>query len=369
MKKFYLILTASLLIFVGCQNSKNKTGNKKNVKTRWTAEQAWLWHKKIGPLKGFNYLPSTAVNSTEMWQAETFDPGTIDRELGWAEEAGYNSARVFLQYIVWRENSKKFMERLEQFLKIADKHGIRIMFIFFDDCAFAGKEPYLGKQDDPVPGVHNSGWTPSPGSEEVVNNEYWPQLEKYVKNVVGAFKNDDRVVVWDMYNEPGNSNMWEKSLPLVEASFRWAREVNPSQPLTVAPYGDFYNIFSKYSLMTKRFFELSDVISFHAYDTPDKMEEKVNVLVNNYDRPLICTEWLIRQYGGTFKNILPLFAEHKVSWYQWGLVAGKTQTYMHGGSKKGDPEPEIWQHDVFHKDGEPYNHDELKLVRDFQFGK
>jgi Glycosyl hydrolases family 2, TIM barrel domain len=337
------------------------------INKKWTSQEAWNWYEKLSPFKGFNYLPSTAVNSTEMWQAQTFDPKTIDRELGWAEEAGYNSARVFLQYLVWKEDPKAYKERLEKFLQISNKHGISVMFIFFDDCAFAGKEPYLGKQDDPVPGVHNSGWTPSPGKERVVNKKYWAELEDYVKDVVGSFKNDKRVVVWDMYNEPGNSEMWEKSFPLVEASFRWAREVAPSQPLTVAPFGDFYNIFSKKSLMTKRLFELSDVISFHAYETPDGIEEKLNVLLNNYDRPLICTEWLRRQNGGTFSNVLPMFAENKVSWYQWGLVAGKTQTFMHWGSKKGDPEPVIWQHDVFDKDGRAYNLTELELVKNFQF--
>ena len=359
----------SILIFIFLVFTISNLGAQKQPGNKWTTEQAWEWYKKTGPLKGFNYLPSTAINSTEMWQAQTFDTETIDRELGWAREAGYNSARVFLQYLVWEADSKGYVDRMEKFLQIADKHGISIMFIFFDDCAFAGKEPYLGKQDDPVPGVHNSGWTPSPGPGKVINKKYWPQLEKFVKDVVGTFKNDTRVIVWDMYNEPGNSNMWEKSLLLVEASFRWTREVNPSQPLTVAPYGDFYNIFSKNSLMTKRFFELSDVISFHAYETPDKIAEKVYVLHDNYDRPLICTEWLRRQNGGTFENILPIFAEHKVSWYQWGLVAGKIQTYMHWGSKKGDPEPEIWQHDVFHKDGEPYDSSEYNWVRNFEFEK
>ncbi|MBW2621568.1 MAG: 1,4-beta-xylanase [Deltaproteobacteria bacterium] len=338
-----------------------------NTRGRWTEEKANNWYEQVTPIKGFNFLPSTAVNSTDMWQEQSFDPKTIRKELAWAKKAGYNSARVFLQFLVWEYDPVGLKNRINEFLSIADQFNITVMFVLFDDCAFAGKEPYLGKQDDPVPGVHNSGWTPSPGPKKVVNKEYWSQLENYVKDVVGVFKNDKRVVVWDMYNEPGNSKMWEKSLPLVEASFRWAREMNPIQPLTVAPYGDFYNIFSKNSLMTKRFFELSDVISFHAYETPDKIEEKVNVLINNYDRPLICTEWLKRQDGGTFENILPIFAKNKVSWYQWGLVAGETQTYMHWGSKKGDPEPDIWQHDVFHKDGKPYDPKELGLVKQFEF--
>jgi hypothetical protein len=338
-----------------------------NIKGKWSKEESWSWYEKAGPLKGFNFLPGTAVNSTDMWQAETFDPKTIDKELALAKKAGYNSARVFLQYLVWNDDPEGLKKRINKFLAIADKHNITTMFILFDDCAFAGKEPYLGKQADPVPGVHNSGWTPSPGLKRVVDKSVWPDLEKYVKDIIGTYKNDERVVVWDLYNEPGNSKMWEKSLPLVEASFAWAREVNPSQPLTIAPWGDFYNIFSNKSLMAKRIFELSDIISFHAYDHPALFRYKVNLLNNNFDRPLLCTEWLFRQNGGTFANILPIFSNNQVSWYQWGFVAGETQTYLHWGSKEGDPVPEIWQHDVFHADGKPYNPEELKLVERFNF--
>jgi hypothetical protein len=51
----------------------------------WTKEQAHEWYKQWGWLRGCDFIPSTAVNQLEMWQADTFDPSTIDRELGWAE--------------------------------------------------------------------------------------------------------------------------------------------------------------------------------------------------------------------------------------------------------------------------------------------
>ena len=79
----------------------------------------------------------------------------------------------------------------DKFLTIADKHGIGSMVILFCDCAFAGREPYLGKQDEPVPGVHNSGWVPSPGLKRVTDKSVWPDLERYVKDIVGSFGKDD----------------------------------------------------------------------------------------------------------------------------------------------------------------------------------
>ena len=327
---------------------------------RWSREKAWDWYRSIEPIRGCNYLPRSAVNSTEMWQAETFDPKTIDQELGWAHEAGYNSIRVFLQYIVWKAEPNEFKKRLDKFLAIAAKNEISVMPIPFCDCAFAGKEPYLGKQNAPVPGVHNSQWVPSPGLARVTDRTVRPSLERYIKDIVGSFGKDKRVLIWDLYNEPGNSRMGTKSLPLAEEAFKWARAVNPSQPLTIAAWTSFD------SQMSKRLMDLSDIVSFHGYDASKGIEAKIGTC-EQLQRPVICSEWLRRQVGNTFETILPLFSQHRVGWYHWGLVAGRTQTYMHWGSKKDDPMPKLWQHDVFHPDGTPYNPDEMQMVRHFRF--
>ena len=327
---------------------------------RWSPEKARQWYKEVGVLKGCNYLPRTAVNMTEMWQADTFDPATIDEELGWAQEAGYNSVRVFVQYLVWKDDADGLKKRIDKFLSIADSHGISTMMILFCDCSFAGKEPYLGKQDDPVPGVHNSGWVPSPGLKRVTDKSVWGDLEKYVKDIVGSFAKDKRVLIWDLYNEPGNSGMGEKSLPLAEAAFAWARAANPSQPVTI---GAWSNLNSR---MSKRLMELSDVVSFHSYGRPESIVAMIKIC-QGYGRPVICTEWLRRQVGNTFASVLPIFAANRVGGYHWGLVAGKTQTYMHWGSKKGSPMPKVWQHDVFHSDGKPYDAKEMQLLKAFSF--
>ena len=236
---------------------------------RWSKEKAWNWYNKVSPIVGCNYLPRTAVNMTEMWQRESFDPTVIDQELGWGRKVGFNSVRVFLPYVVWKDDPKGLKKRIDRFLEIANRHQIRTMLILFCDCAFAGKEPYLGRQAAPVPGVHNSGWVPSPGLTLVTDRNVWPDLEKYVKDIVGTFRQDDRVLIWDLYNEPGNSNMELKSLPLVEATFAWARQVAPQQPLTVGAWSN------RTDGMPERLVELSDVVSFHAYNRPADMKKKV----------------------------------------------------------------------------------------------
>lgn len=323
---------------------------------RWSAEKAWDWYRKQPWIVGCNFLPSTAVNDVEMWQAETFDQETIDRELGMAESLGFNSVRVFLNYVVWQADPEGLKKRFEQFLKIADRHGIRAMPIFFDDCAFAGREPVVGKQADPVNGVHNSGWVASPGKSRVMDRNVWPDLEKYVKDIVGAFRKDKRIIIWDLYNEPANDGMGENSRPLLEAVFKWTREMKPVQPLTVGAWANFNDP------LQRRMMELSDIVSFHGYDNPGGIEAKIKVC-SEYGRPVICTEWLLRQGNNKFETLMPMFRERKIGCYNWGLVAGRTQTYFPWGSKQGASEPAIWQHDIFRLDGTPYDADEVALIR------
>ena len=328
---------------------------------QWTPENANRWYASIDPIRACNYLPRTAVNSTEMWQAESFDPAAIAEELAWARAAGFNGVRVFLQFLVWQADPAGLKSRIDQFLEIANDNGIKAMFILFDDCAFAGKEPYLGPQDDPVPYVHNSGWTPSPGLKRVMDRSVWPTLKEYVVDIVGSFANDERVQIWDLYNEPGNTDMGEGSLPLVEATFAWAREAGAGQPLTTS----IWRLHDQH--MSQRILELSDVTSFHHYD--ESGVEEIIRRCQAYGRPVLCTEWLRRQVGQTVQLILPIFARERIGWYNWGLVAGRTQTYLDWRQEMNTPENTTWQHDILHADGTPYDEAEIELIRSFSFAK
>ena len=324
----------------------------------WSKEKVKSWYKTIGELKGCNYLPRTAGNSVEMWQAQTFDPETIDQEFGWASNAGYNSVRVFLQYVVWKSDREGFFKRFDEFLTIADKHGISVMPIFFDDCCFAMKlEPYLGKQDEPVWGLINSAWVPSPGYSMVQDPSTWPQLEEYVKDIVTRYKNDKRIVVWDAYNEPGPFFDTILSFPLTKTTCRWIRQVEPIQPVTVALFAN---------PRSEMFMDWSDVISIHNYGGGG-MKDFFEKAKKEYDRPVLCTEWLVHHSAGDFEHMLPLFAEYHVGWYNWGLVAGRTQCYLSWGSRKGDPMPDKWMCDVLWPNGRPYNPKDIELIRTFKF--
>jgi hypothetical protein len=127
----------------------------------WSTEQANDWYRQWGWLRGCNFQPSTAINQLEMWQAESFDPASIDRELGWAAGLGLNCMRVYLHHLAWAIDKDGFKARMRQYMDIAGKHGISTIFVFFDDC---WNPTYsAGKQPEPKPGVHNSGWVRDPG--------------------------------------------------------------------------------------------------------------------------------------------------------------------------------------------------------------
>ena len=344
-----------------------------NEAKRWSEKKANRWYQKTGWLIGANFAPSTAINQLEMWQAETFDPETIDRELSWAEDLGYNTMRVFLHNLLWQEDPKEFIQRIEQYLEIADKHGIRTMLVLLDDVWHP--YPKLGKQADPKPYVHNPGWVQSPGHEVLIDPEKCDELEGYIKGIISHFSKDKRVVIWDLYNEPGNTNgssygkmepenKGKYSLGLMKKVFKWAREVNPAQPLCIDVWTAGHADLNKLSVIDKYAYENSDIINFHAYFNAEQTERLVKTLTAA-NRPIICTEYMARTTGSTFENILPIFKKYNVSGYNWGFVSGKSQTIYPWDSwhKKYSAEPELWFHDIFRKNGDAYKDEELEFIK------
>ncbi len=331
---------------------------------KWSTGKAWNWDKSHDWIIGFNYVPRTAVNSTEMWQADSFDLPTIAQEMKWASEIGFDSCRIFLQYIVWKEDKNGYKQRIHNFLETASSHGMTTMPILFDDCAFANKEPYSGRQDAPVAGIHNSGWTPSPGPVISDDPDERDSLEEYVMDIVSCFGKDKRVIAWDLYNEPGNGGRGERSTDLLRDSFRWARSVLHEQPLTSGIWS-----FDQDDSLGRAQLELSDVISFHSYGNLETTEAAISKL-KTYGRPIFCTEWLHRPNGSLFQTHIPLFSRERIGSYIWGLVLGKTQTNLSWGTMTGKPDaaPTLWQHDVLREDGSGYDIEEVQYLKSITNG-
>jgi hypothetical protein len=341
---------------------------------RWTEKQAADWYAKQPWLVGSNYIPADAINELDMWQADTFDAKRIDLELGWSESIGLNTMRVFLHDLPWQQDAAGFRKRIDTFLQIAAKHHIRPVFVLFDSCW--DPQPRLGKQHAPTPGVHNSGWVQSPGAKALQDATQYPRLEAYVKGVVGAFAKDDRVLAWDIWNEPdnGNGGSYQDLEPknkndlviaLLPQAFAWARSAHPTQPLTSGVWKGDWSVAEKLEPGAKIQIEMSDVISFHSYDKPEVFEKRV-LSLQQYHRPLLCTEYMARGNGSTFQGTLPLAKKYNVAAINWGLVAGKTQTYLPWDSWQHpytDREPAVWFHEIFRTDGAPYSAEEAAFIK------
>jgi hypothetical protein len=367
MKHMYakVLVAGVLLLSLVCGNATGQT--------RWSEAKAYAWYAEHRWLVGCNYIPSTAIDQLEMWQADTFDPVTIDRELGWAEGLGFTSVRVFLHNLLWQQDAPGFLRRMDQFLSIAHKHHIGVVFVLFDSCW--DPDPALGQQRAPKPFVHNSGWVQSPGREFTANPARLDELKPYVQGVVGHFRDDPRIDFWDVYNEPDNmnnpsyiklepKNKVETAQLLLEKTFAWAREMKPSQPLSSAPWLGPWADPAKLSPMEKIQFGQSDIITFHNYDNLEKLKACVENL-RRYDRPVICSEYMARPIGSTFNPNLRYMKEQHVGAYNWGFVSGKTQTIFPWDSwtKTYTSEPPVWFHDIFRADGTPYKTDEVRFIK------
>jgi hypothetical protein len=349
-----LFLVASFT--VEAQKSKTSKAVVANVAgARWSAEKAANWYKEHKWITGANYIPATAINQLEMWQAETFDTATISKELGWAQDIGFNTMRVFLHSVAWKTDPEGFKKRMDQYLSIADRHGIKTMFVFFDDCW--NKIPKAGPQPAPKPGIHNSGWVQDPGQPMSNDTTLFPELEKYVKNVMLAFKSDKRILLWDLYNEPGNSGKRDSSLPLVQKVFSWARAVNPDQPLSIGLWAWDFEKLNQFQVQN------SDVITYHNYEEP-QWHQRVIELLETAGRPLICTEYMARTRNSRFSNVMPLLQKQNVGAINWGFVAGKTNTIYAWDTPLPDgSQPVEWFHDIFFPDGKPYRQEEVNLIK------
>ena len=381
MKKFNL-LSLLCLIFIQCQQTQTSQLNQ-----RWSEERAWEWQQENGWMVGTNFNPSTSINQLEFWQEDTYDPETIERELEWSAELGMNLHRVYLHNLLWDQDSLGFLKRVENYLEIADSKDIKTLFVLLDDCWHPA--PKLGKQPDPIPFVHNSQWVQAPGAFILGDSLRHVEVKNYIKGVITHFADDKRVVGWDLYNEPGNGAPRQKghnefeikenkdiyTLSLLNKSFKWAREVNPSQPITTSVWKgsgvdkdwsklDSLSDLSRFTLSN------SDVISFHTYGNIEEMRLRIDQL-EKFNRPILCTEYLARGQGSTFQAMLPLLKEKQISAINWGFVAGKTNTVFpwYSWQEEFDSLPKIWHHDIYLPDKTPYDQKEIDFLKEILLNK
>jgi hypothetical protein len=198
----------------------------------------------------------------------------------------------------------------------------------------------------------------------------------YIHDVIFVFAKDKRVLAWDLWNEPDNGNEASygkgdaadkvaRVTSLLPRVFEFARASMPEQPLTCGLWHGDWSSPDKLTPIEKIQIENSDVISFHNYGKPEEFEQRLGWL-QVYRRPILLTEFMARPLGSTLQAILPLAKKAKVGAYSWGLVAGKTQTYLPWDSWQHpytDRQPDVWFQDLFRANGQPYSKDELDFLK------
>ena len=350
---------------------------------KWSKERAWEWYNSRPWIRGCNYMSADCVNRVDMWQALHFDKiyAQTEEELKIMQELGFNSVRLILEYVVWKEEHDSFLERFEKYLALYHKYGISCMIVLANDCmppkTELWKMPYVGEQTYDI-GYHGGRKHSQHGRHEGPAPHYYfddPELcEDYfrmVTEIVTKYKDDPRILMWDLFNEPGNSRREAITMPYLVRMFETVRAIDPIQPLSVAAWwfdpDDFHT-----SEVNQYALDNSDIITYHNYGS---YEEHIKVIkyLKSYGRPIINTEWLARITGNTVFDNFPLFYLENIGCYNWGFVAGKYQTYepyeFHWQWYADDPKAPIdftkWFHDLIRPSGRPYDPRETELIKRF----
>ena len=367
------------------------------MKLRMTKQEIWEWYNKNPWLTGCNYVPSKSPELS-IWQEDTYQEilPTVQHELDIIQKLGMNTVRMGIPFNIWYHEKDKFFDRMDSILSLLDHHGITLMPILFNDCVnfgrpedisvpypkgkhnwdigyhggharnqFSGipeisKDPNLSKKDR---FFSDKGWIY--WDEE----EYRPILLEYTHQIISRFRNDKRIIIWDIWNEPGNCNRGSLSVPYLKEAFQAAREEDPIQPLTagVWEYPEHYGEDNSIDVdeIGRLAINLSDIVSFHCYSRFEKVKKVVNALERE-GRPMLNTEWLNRILGNRIEDQLPFYRNKRIGSYLWGCVAGYSQHYLPWGNLLKDKSLDftLWQHDLFRGDGKPYDPDEIKMIKD-----
>ena len=348
---------------------------------KWSKEKANEWYKKQGWLRGCNFIGSDCTNRLDMWQSYKSEEKlvTADKELALCDKIGFNTVRLWMNFDVYYKEKNSYMDILEKYISLCDKHHQKVMIVlaYEEDLprgeVFVAKE--MGEQKYAL-GEHQGR---IPLEKEEIEKTPYHYLEykelhdifiEMVKNIVSKYANDERVLCWNIFNEPGIM-IGERNIPLLKELFEVVRSYNPIQPLCADIWRGLNEGKIK-SAEEQLAYDLSDVISFHSYLPYSLLVEELHYHLKD-GRPVLLTEWLHRINHNNIFEIYPLLYLNNVANYCWGFVVGKTQTH--------EPWPHMWdeyyngiitdfdftkwQHDLFRPNLRPYDPREIKVLEKY----
>ena len=349
----------------------------------WTKDQAWEWYNAQPWIRGCNYMPASSPNRYDMWQVwdseRRFEE--MERELALAESIGFNAVRIIIVedngFAVWCEDHDGYMRNLEHFLALCGKHKIRAIMCLGNDCS-RPKELWSVPKPGPQPydiGYHGgrkrSQHGSFPGAVGFISAddpELRPKFFKMCGEVMEKYKDDDRVLFWNIWNEPGNNNRGKVTAPLFKEMFQLAWKIGVKHPCAA----DLWRGKLEPNLETAEGIAAawSDIISYHTYSPLHSQIKFAKELKAKFGRPMVNTEWLARIRGCDVQDCYPFFAQARIGCTCWGFVAGKYQTYepwesMWRQVEKGHRGFKMtkWFHDLYRPSLKPYDPEEIDIIK------
>ena len=355
---------------------------------RWSKEKAWEWYNSRPWFRGCNYMSADCANRIDQWQELGFEErfATTEKELKLMQETGFNTVRLIIEYVVWKEEHDGFMERFDRYLSLCAKYGISAMIVLANDCmppkTERWKMPYVGEQQYDL-GYHGGkmhsqhGAHPGPAPHFYLDDaESREDYLRMVEEIVTKYKDDERVCIWDVYNEPGNSYRKDITLPNLKKMFKSVRSCEPSQPVTAGINWIDNDLLSDEDVplheINQYVIDNSDIITYHFYHDYYRHIRVIKRLKKE-GRPIMNTEWLGRCLGNDVFSLFPLFYLEKIGCYNWGFVAGKYQTYepwegtwqKYLNGTETDVDFTKWFHDLYRPNHRPYDPKEIDLIKQF----
>ena len=351
------------------------------MKQKWTIEQANEWYNIQGWLRGCNFIGSDCSSRIDMYQSYRIDEklATAERELKLAQELGFNTVRLIADFDVYYAEPDSYMEVFDKYVDLCAKYGQKIMVVLAHEAQLPRGDVFVPKKMGEqfyTLGCHQ-GRAPLTEDQKALKPRHYMEIPlvrdcflEMVTRTVSKYAKDERIICWNVYNEPGIT-IGERSIDILNTLFNLIRALDPIQPLCADVWrgvkGD--KIQTKEELVA---YELSDVISFHSYQSFTKLVKEIN-FHKKTGRPLLLTEWLHRINHNNIFDLYPLFFLNNVANYCWGFVSGKTQTYEPwecmwddwDRGEGGNYDFTKWQHDLFRPNLRPYDPHEIELIKEF----
>jgi hypothetical protein len=257
-------------------------------------------------LRGFSVIPSWGARIEEAWWF--YNPERMREEVSLAAKVHANCIRLWIEFTAWMADPDKITKCFLDAVAAIDEAGMKTMPCLFNRW-------------------HNDTWDYGGTYTEDLFASWKPKLE-YVRSLVLPLIKDDRILIWDLCNEPQAKDLINdvdrREFEFLKLIAQTVRECGALQPITIGTMQNDGNI--------AVFAPLTDVLCGHPYDhTRADLQNRIasyREAQNKFGKPFLvnesvpgCLDDIIRAKTAGFYN--ELLSEAGFGWMGWALCEGK----------------------------------------------